>query len=97
VSGNYYLTNGDVVVSNARFFEAGLCVGSCDLIGWKSIIITPEMVGRTVAIFAGLEVKEGAGRASVEQKQFVAVLRQSGGIGGIVYSVEEAINSLAAV
>ncbi len=35
---------GDLVISEPRPFNAGLCKGSSDLIGWKSIEITPEMV-----------------------------------------------------
>lgn len=31
---------------------------SADLIGWESVVITPEMVGRLVAVFLSVEAKE---------------------------------------
>lgn len=30
---------------------------SSDLIGWRSVVVTPDMVGRTVAVFLAREVK----------------------------------------
>jgi ribosomal protein S19 len=37
--------------------QFGLCKGSADLIGWKRVTVTPEMVGSTVAVFTSIEVK----------------------------------------
>lgn len=91
IAGNYFLTAGDVVISNARPFHAGLVVGSSDLIGWKPVKITNEMVGNTMAVFVGLEVKEGRGTTTHEQKLFIAAVRRSGGVCGAVYSVDEAL------
>jgi hypothetical protein len=43
---------------------SGLVKATADLIGWRSITITPDMVGTTVAIFASIEVKTPTGRVS---------------------------------
>jgi len=86
---------GDVLIRQARALHAGLCEGSPDLIGWRSVEITPDMVGQRVAVFAGLEVKTDTGRASPEQTRFIAAVRDAGGIAGIVRSPESAAALLA--
>jgi hypothetical protein len=87
---------GDVVVRNARPLHAGLGVGSSDLIGWRSVVIGPEHVGRTLAVFCALEVKTPRGRATAEQEAFVATVQRMGGIGGVVRSEDEAGGLLTA-
>jgi hypothetical protein len=80
-----------IVLKNPRPLRAGLCVGSSDLIGWTEKEITPEMVGRRVAIFTALEVKTPTGRASKEQINFIRVVREAGGIAGIARDGEEGV------
>lgn len=77
-----------------RAVKYGLCTGSSDLIGWTRIKITPEMVGNTVAIFTGIEVKAGRTVTSDAQKNFRSAVEKAGGIGMIVRSVDEAITAL---
>jgi hypothetical protein len=43
--------------ANGRPVQFGLCKGSADLIGWKRVTVTPEMVGSIVAVFTSIEVK----------------------------------------
>jgi hypothetical protein len=83
--------NGDVIVRNGYPIRAGLCEGSSDLIGWTPVTITPEMVGRRVAIFTAVEVKTPTGRPTHEQLNFIARLKADGGYAGIARSEEEAI------
>ena len=45
-----------------RPVQFGLARGSADLIGYRTVTITPEMVGQRVAIFTSLEVKTPTGR-----------------------------------
>jgi hypothetical protein len=63
---------------------AGLHKGSSDLIGWKTVEITPDMVGQHVAIFTAVEVKTGSGRTTAEQEQFLQAVRAAGGIGVVM-------------
>lgn len=86
---------GDVLIRQARALHAGLCEGSPDLIGWRGVEITPDMVGQRVAVFAGLEVKTDTGRPTPEQMRFIAAVRDAGGIAGIVRSPESAAALLA--
>lgn len=86
------LMPGDVVIQNARPLHSGLCEGSSDLIGWTTREITPDMVGRKVAIFTAVEIKTPNGRATAEQLNFISRIRESGGIAGIARTPEEAQN-----
>lgn len=82
---------GDRVIKNARPLHAGLTKGSSDLIGWKSVLVTPDMVGKTIAVFLAVEVKTGSGRATKEQLNFIDQVRKAGGIAGIARTPEEAV------
>lgn len=80
------------VVRTARRVRAGLeCPGSGDLIGWTSVTITPEMVGKNIALFTSVEVKTDDGKPSYDQINFIANVQMAGGIAGIVRSPEDYI------
>jgi hypothetical protein len=64
--------------------------GGSDLIGFHTIAITPQMVGRQVVVFTALEVKAPVGRATEQQQRFLATVEAHGGIAGIARSVEDA-------
>lgn len=86
---------GLVILKDARPLNAGLCVGSSDLIGWTTVKITPEMVGREVAIFTAVEVKAIRGRATADQINFIDQVRKAGGLAGVARSPEEARKIIA--
>lgn len=73
---------GDVLIRQARPFKAGI-EGMSDNGGFVPVKITPEMVGQTVAISAWVEDKQGTGRASMDQKSFIQMVRSFGGRAGI--------------
>jgi hypothetical protein len=89
------LRPGDVVVRAARPLHAGLCVGSSDLIGYRSLLAGPEHVGQRIAQFAAVEVKSATGRPSAEQRQFINHITEAGGRAGIARSVDDAVALLA--
>jgi hypothetical protein len=92
-TGNHNrLKDGSLLIREPRPLHAGLCKGSSDLIGWTTREITPDMVGKKIAIFTALEVKSDRGRATAEQLNFIQRLRECGGIAGIARSPEEARN-----
>ena len=68
----------------------GLCNGSSDLIGLRSIVIGPEHVGKRLAVFAAIEVKAATGRVTEEQKAFLSVINDMGGLAGVARSVGDA-------
>jgi hypothetical protein len=70
--------------------RCGLCPGSSDLIGITPVVITPEMVGKKVGLFTALEVKSQRGRSSIEQINFLGMVKSLGGIGAVVRTPDEA-------
>lgn len=91
MAGYVMVNPGDVVLRSAQPIRMGLCNGGSDLIGWSTVTITPEMVGRTVAIFSAVECKAAGGRVSEEQANFIEQVRKAGGIAGVARSDAEAL------
>ena len=59
---------GDItLIKNARVFW-GMPEGWPDLTGWTEIEITPDMIGRKIAVFTVVEVK-ATGKIKPESKQ----------------------------
>jgi hypothetical protein len=81
---------------HGRPVSFGLCKGSADLIGYRTVTITPEMVGQQVAVFLSIEVKTPAGRIRPEQQQWLDTVKAAGGIAGIARSVEDALRIMTA-
>lgn len=74
-----------------RPIRYGLGVGSSDLIGWTPVVITPDMVGSTVAVFTACEVKTPTGRPTEAQLNFIAQVLKAGGFAGIARSPGDAV------
>ena len=79
--------------SGARI-HFGLTVGSGDLIGFRSVVITKEMVGQKVAVFTSCETKTATGKVREEQTNWQRFVNEAGGIAVIARSVEDAENKL---
>lgn len=67
-----------------RKVRCGLIKGSSDLIGFTSIQITQDMVGKKIAVFTAIETKFNT-VASEEQKNFINVVKAAGGYAGLAY------------
>ena len=52
--------------------------GSSDLMAVKPTVITPEMVGQTLAVFVAVEVKTATGRQSEPQKKWQNAVEKLG-------------------
>lgn len=75
-----------------RWIEFGVGgKGAGDLIGWRTIKVTPEMVGQQVAQFVSLEVKTATGRVRPEQENWRRVVERCGGLAAVVRSEEDAL------
>ena len=83
-----------VIIEDARRFRSGLPIGFPDLFGFRTVEITPEMVGKKLAVFAFIEVKTKQGRTSRAQEKMHAFLRDAGALGGVACSAEEALRLL---
>lgn len=74
-----------------RIVTFGLARGSADLIGWRTVVVTPEMVGQRIAVFTSIEVKVPKGRVRPEQQAWLAAVQGAGGLAGIARSVDDAL------
>ena len=77
-----------------RLVTYGLCKGSSDLIGLRQVLIGPEHLGQTLAVFSAIEVKAPKGRLLEEQRSFLELVERFGGYSGVATSVEEAARVL---
>ena len=73
-----------------RPVQFGLAKGSSDLIGFKTIKITQDMVGSSVAQFVSIEVKTPTGKPTQIQQNWLHCIKSAGGISGIARSIEDA-------
>lgn len=74
-----------------RYVQFGVgSPGGSDLIGYRRVRVTEEMVGQEIAQFAAVEVKTPRGRVRPEQRQFINHVLSAGGVAGIARSVDEA-------
>ena len=53
--------------------------GVSDLIGYRVHTVTADDVGRTLPVFTAVEVKQGHGRTSAEQRRFLDAVAAAGG------------------
>ena len=91
------LKNGDVLLKNGRPMKVGV-EGMSDLAGWKSVVVTQDLVGQRIARYLCLEIKTPNHRTSKDrlekQLAFIETVKQHGGIAAIVSSVEQAMETL---
>jgi hypothetical protein len=90
----HHLRDGSVLINNPRPFHAGF-EGLSDLGGWVSVMVTPEMVGRKLAVYVALEVKAPRGRPTTAQLRFIDAVTEAGGIAAVVRSEHSAAMALA--
>lgn len=88
------LQPGDIVIRQARPFH-GMIEGTPDLIGWTVVKITQEMVGRSVAVYTGFEVKTEGVRTTSKQAAFIRTVNNHGGIAAIVRKLEDLLITIA--
>ena len=62
--------------------------GVSDIIGGVTVEITPEMVGKRVAVLCSFEVKDGKGSPSDLQEVHIEQVLEAGGIAGVVRSID---------
>jgi len=65
--------------------------GGSDLIGWRSLTVTPDMVGRKLAVFLAIEVKGERGKATDHHRNFITRVRADGGLAGVARSIDDAL------
>jgi len=85
-----------------RIIKVGL-PGQPDVLAVVNIEITPEMVGKSIGAFVGLEIKtpktntNTAGRQSEKQKNWQAAFEKKGGKYAVIRSPNEAISFINSI
>lgn len=80
---------GECDTKDGRHIRYGLVPGSGDLIGWQTVVITPDMVGQRFARFLSIEVKAPKGVVPPHQRNWAAAVVNAGGIAIVARSVED--------
>lgn len=83
------LTDGSLLIQQPRPLHAGFA-GLSDLGGWQTVTVTPDMVGKRIAVYSAIEVKAPRGRVTDEQQAFLDWVARSGGAAGVARSVDDA-------
>ncbi len=78
-----------------REIRYGLCPGSTDFVGLKSITVTPGLVGKTIGVFFAVELKAPGKAAEEHQQQWIDDVRNMGGIAGVATSAADVEEMLA--
>lgn len=75
---------------NAPIMLGLLIDGSADWIGYRSVLITPGMIGQRIAQFVAIEAKSADGVLSKDQEAFLNALKDAGGCGGVARNADDA-------
>ena len=92
-AGKYNPATHSVIAPRAVRY--GLAIGSSDLIGITPVKITPDMVGKTIGVFTGVEVKvdkNGKYKETEEQKKFGKFIEKNGGFYILADSYGDIVN-----
>jgi hypothetical protein len=82
-----------VVLENPRAIH-GWPAGTADLVGWQTVTVTPEMVGRRVALFVAVETKSPRGRLTAAQRRFLAAVESAGGRACVARTLDDVAAAL---
>ena len=88
--GTTITTPEGILLKHPRRIQFGLAKGSSDLIGWKAVAITPDMVGQSLAVFVSVEVKTPRGSFQTGQRPWLNSVEEFGGISGVARSLADA-------
>lgn len=77
-----------ITLKNPRPFKAGV-EGMSDAGGFTPVLITQEMVGKTLPVYTVMENKSGAGRLSKMQEAFLEMVYRAGGRAGVIRSLQD--------
>jgi hypothetical protein len=88
-------TRGQVMLESGGRITYGVGPnGASDWIGYRAVVVTPDMVGTTVAVFVAIEAKRPGEDMRDDQREFVAEIIANGGIAGVAHSAAEAAEIL---
>ena len=94
-----YRNNIGCAKMGKRFIRYGVGgSGGSDLIGFVPVTVTPDMVGKRLAVFLAVETKREKGGAKTEaQEAFIENIRAFGGLAGFARCWADALSILRGV
>jgi len=81
--GRIHIRKGQRVVLGGVPIKYGLFPGSGDMVGWSTVEVTPDMVGKRLAVFTSVEIKTENDRLSEKQKKWRDNVQAAGGIAEV--------------
>lgn len=96
------LSDNSILMKAARPIGMGytnprgeIVTGVSDLNGWTTIEITPEMVGKKIAVYTSIETKRTkGGRTSADQEAWIQKVTEAGGIAFVANNAQTAVKQL---
>lgn len=83
---------GAYKTDDGRFIRYGVGEsGGSDLICCAPVVVTAEMVGKTIGVFTAVEVKTKTGKPSEKQIKFIEAIKRAGGFAGVARSASDAL------
>ena len=80
---------GQIETANGRLVYGVGPNGSSDWLGYQRIVVTPDLVGCTLAVFLAVEAKRPGADATDDQMRFIERVQLAGGISGVAHSRDE--------
>ena len=75
--------DGKILLDHGSPIRYGLFPGSGDMIGYKTVTITPDMVGQKIAVFQSIEIKTKGDRLRGDQRNWNRALLRDGAIAEV--------------
>jgi hypothetical protein len=85
---------GMATLQDGSVVRFGLFPGSGDIIGYKSVTITEDMVGKKLAGFVSIEGKVGRDYMKPNQKQWLSACQSAGSFCGEARTREDVVRIL---
>ncbi len=92
-------TKSTITLKDSRVQQFGFGAGSADVIGIMPVVITPEMVGKTVGVFTAIETKKPGWSYrgtphEMDQLNWLNMVKDRGGVGAFVQSSSDLENMI---
>ena len=88
------LVHGTRLIVNPGEYHAGLKPGSGDRIGFVDTVITPDMVGMSLPVFASVELKTITDTMRQQQRDWFAFVQAHNGVAVVLRETKRGIEEM---
>jgi hypothetical protein len=86
--------HGSRIIVNPGEYHAGLKPGSGDRIGFVDTVITPEMIGTSLPIFASIELKTIGDTMKQNQRDWFEFVKAHSGVAVVLRETKHGIEEV---